>query len=401
MRVAVAVSGGKDSMALLHYLSDHTEGFSLLVVHCEHGIRKDSLADARFVERYCKDRDLPFLLFQEDCPLRAKVEKQSLETVARSFRYESFDKLLKTKQADVILTAHHESDNAETILFRLSRGTSISGICGITDREGIARPMLHVTREEIDDYVTTHAIPYREDSTNTDETYTRNFIRHEILPRLEEKIPSATTNIVRFATLAKEDDEFLYTLSESLIEQNSVRIDDRFPLFSRACLSVMKRMGLDSDYTYQHLRSLYELCNKENGKMIVLPKHIVVYREYDKITFYQKTGPAIEIPFTEGELPFREKVVVIGEQGLFFDLDKIPPSAVLRTRREGDRFHPFKGHEKSLGDWMTDHKIPLAERGNIPLIADGNRVLIVIGYEISDEVKLTMETKRSRRIEYR
>ncbi|MBO5526224.1 MAG: tRNA lysidine(34) synthetase TilS [Clostridia bacterium] len=389
-------------MALLHYLSEHSEGFSLLAVHCEHGIRgEEALKDASFVESYCRERGIAFRLFREDCPARARNEKISLESAARLFRYESFASVLSEGLADVVLTAHHEKDNAETVLFRLARGSSLSGLAGICEREGIARPMLHVTRFEVDDYIARNGIPYREDGTNTDERYTRNFIRREILPLLEEKIPGSTSNIARFARLAKEDDELLCSMAEELIEGNSVRLDHRFPLFSRACLSVMKALGLDSDYTSTHLTAVYSLIDKENGKKITLPNGIEAYREYDRVTFYRSVSAAAETPFRFGTIPFGKGQVVVGEGNLFFDADRIPETAVVRTRRDADRFRPYKGHEKSLGDWMTDKKIPLSTRNCIPVVADGNKILIVVGYEISDEVKLTAGTKRSCRIEYR
>lgn len=399
-RVAVAVSGGKDSMALLHYFCENGAGISLLVVHCEHGIRgTESLLDAEFVKTYAKEKNLPFLFFHESCIQRAEKEKCSLETVARKFRYESFSKVLETS-ADVVATAHHQADNAETVLFHLARGTSLAGLTGIPDREGFVRPMISVSREEIDEYIVKHSIPYREDHTNADDIYTRNFLRHEILQKMEERIHGSISNIANFAILAREDDELLTSMAMELVNENSVKLDKRFPLFSRACLFVMKRLGFDSDYTSVHLRAIYELNDKENGKKILLPHEIEACKEYDRVVFRQKKTEWKEVPFFVQEILFGDKTIRFGE-GLVFDLDKIPKTAVIRVRKAGDRFRPYKGHEKSLGDWFTDKKIPLALRESIPLVVEGNKVLIVIGYEISDEVKLTTETKRSCRIEYR
>lgn len=399
-KIAAAVSGGRDSMALLYYLFRHREegGYSLCAVHCEHGIRgAESKRDEQFVRSYCEERGIPVFVFREDCPRLAKAEKKSLETVAREFRYRAFDSLLQEGKADLIATAHHREDNAETVLFRLCRGSSLAGLCGISERPGFVRPLLHCSRAEIDAYLFKEGIPYREDSTNADSEYTRNFLRKEIFPRLEERIPGTTDAIDRFSLVAEEDERLLKELSLPLVAKNAVLLDERFPLFSRACLVVLKEMGVEVDYTFTHLRDLYDLQKKENGKRICLPCGVTAYREYDRI-FFQKGGKeSIEIPFEEVELCLAEGT----EKKGVFDGDRIPKGAVLRTRRNGDRFRPYGGGEKSLGDWFTDKKIPLREREAILLVAKDSEVLIVVGYEISDRVKVTAETKRICRIKYR
>ena len=400
-KVAVAVSGGKDSMALLFYLFSHqTEGnYALSVIHCEHGIRGEaSKEDEAFVLSYCMERNIPAFVFREDCPRLAKAEKKSLETVAREFRYRSFDSLLQKGTVDVIATAHHKEDNAETVLFRLCRGSSLTGLCGISERAGYARPFLLCSKKEIEEYVANERIPYREDCTNADTAYTRNFLRREILSELERRIPGTIENIDRFSRSAKEDDALLKKLSLPLVRKDAVLLDKRFPLFSRACLCVLKQMGIEADYAFVHLRDLYDLQAKENGKHIDLPCGITAYREYDKIAFQKRNPLSSELPLKEVEICLVEDNTA--RNGVF-DGDRIPEGAVVRTRKRGDRFRPFGGGEKSLGDWFTDKKIPLKERDRILLLAKDREVLIVIGYEISDQVKVTAETKRICRIKYR
>ena len=154
---------------------------------------------------------------------------------------------------------------------------------------------------------------------------------------------------------------------------------------------------MEVDYTFTHLRDLYDLQKKENGKRICLPFGVTAYREYDRISFQKGENSPEEIPFEEVELCLVEDTAQKG----VFDGDRIPKGAVLRTRRNGDRFRPYGGREKSLGDWFTDKKIPLRERDGILLVAKDSEVLIVVGYEISDRVKVTAETKRICRIKYR
>lgn len=392
LTVCVAVSGGMDSMALLHCFASHRKGYALCAVNCEHGIRGEkSLQDTEFVKRYCAENGILLYCFAEDCPQTARAAHVSLETAAREFRYRVFFRLLAEGKADCIVTAHHADDNAETLLFRLCRGTSLTGMRGIGDRPNIVRPLIGCTRAEIEAYVRAHQIPYVEDETNRDTDYTRNFLRHDILPKLNKVVPGASGNISRFARSAAEDDALLYELSASLLTGQSVFFSSRRPLFVRACLTQIKAMGVEHDYTAAHLESLFALQEKENGKRITLPGGLIAVREYDRITFYRAGETRKEVPFCTGEIPFGDQILSVceGAGELRFDLDTIPAEAVVRTRQKGDRFRKFGGGEKSLGDWMTDRKIPLRLRDEIPLVAAGREVLIVVGYEISDQVKLT------------
>ena len=278
-KVCVATSGGMDSTALLHYLKSQEEryGYVLSAVHCEHGIRgKKSIADMQFVKKLCLQWSIPLYIFQENCVERAKREKTSLETAARNFRYESFNKLRQEGKADYIATAHHAKDEAETVLFRLSRGTSLSGAAGMrAEREGFLRPFLDWSKERIYEYVKEYKLPYRVDKSNNDTDYTRNALRLNVLPALEKAVAGATENIARFARLAAEDDEYLYRQSEKLISQENgverVAFSQEKPLFKRACLIVMKRLGIEKDYTGARLESLYKLQESERGARVDLP----------------------------------------------------------------------------------------------------------------------------------
>ncbi|MGN1235088.1 MAG: tRNA lysidine(34) synthetase TilS [Christensenellaceae bacterium] len=400
--IALAVSGGRDSMALLHCFLSARERIRLIVVHCEHGIRGEaSLADERFVKDYAARQGVDCISFHEDCPALAKQLGVSLESAARVFRYRVFDELLASGRVDLVATAHHADDNAETVLFRLCRGTSLSGAAGIVERKGYIRPLLDVTREEIDDYVRQNAVPYREDETNADAKITRNFLRGEILPKLSARIPGTVGNLNRFAALAAEDDALLFELARPLVQGESVLIDERTPLFARACLSAMKALGVTEGYTQRHLDELVALRRQENGKRVCLPCGVIACREYDRIVFTRNAGERTEeVSFTGEVIAFGAGEVRLGTGKLRFDGDALPKDCVVRTRRAGDRFRPFGGGDKTIGDWMTDRKIPLRLRDAVPLVAKGGRVYIVIGYEIAEEIKVTEGTKTAVRIEY-
>ena len=299
--MCAAVSGGIDSMSLLHMLKSRAGecGFSLSAVHCEHGIRgKDSLEDARFVGEICRDWGIPLFFFSADCPAEAAREGMSLETAARNFRYRSFQSLLDAGKADFIATAHHLGDEAETVLFRLCRGASLTGAKGMTERRGrYLRPLLGVSREEIRAYAAENKIPFREDRSNYDAAFTRNKLRLEILPRLEEAIPGAAANLCGFARLAAEDDALLYALSEELrfrvppmTEGDTglrLRFSEKAPLFRRACLSSLKELGVEKDYTSRHLDSVFSLQSLQTGSRISLPDGIVAVRSYDCVAFFR------------------------------------------------------------------------------------------------------------------
>ena len=255
-RICVAVSGGVDSVTLLHYLKscERECGYSLSAVHCEHGIRgEESLADMRFAEELCKAWGVPLFIFSEDCPARAKREKESLETAARNFRYESFTSLAEGNKVDFVALAHHKNDEAETVLFRLARGTSLTGVGGMAEMNGyLLRPLLSWTRAEIVEYAVKNNLSWREDQTNKETDATRNKLRLEVLPKLEEAVPGAAENLVRFASLASEDDALLYEYAEKLLllEETdgetlvSVAFRDKKPLFRRACLLALKTLGV-------------------------------------------------------------------------------------------------------------------------------------------------------------
>ncbi len=413
-RICVAVSGGADSVALLHYLKAESEksGYALIAVHCEHGIRgEESLRDMRFVQSLCREWEIPLELFTSDCVARAKNEKLSLETAARKFRYESFSALLREGKADYIATAHHLNDEAETVLFRLARGTALGGAAAMQPQTGkYLRPFLDSSKEEILEYVRKNGLSFVEDSTNLQTDATRNKIRLEILPKLEESVEGAARNIARFATLAKEDDELLYELSAPLLQEESEGITilfcDKKPLFTRACLTAMKKMGVEKDYASSHLQALFALQDSERGARLDLPKLRAEKREKGVTLFF----PEEEFfsPRTE-EKKFdlngfdggRYEVNVFlsppeSEEALRFDLDKLPSDATFRFRREGDVLRKFGGLSKSLKKLFNEKKIPPKEREYLPLIAskESGRVYAVCGVEIAEEIKVDESTRQ-------
>ena len=416
-RICVAVSGGADSTALLHYLKSNVEryGYKLCAVNFEHGIRgEESVADSLFVQKICKEWGIDLYCYAEDCPQRAKLERTSLETAARNFRNSKYEELIESGKVDVIATAHHANDVAETVLFRIARGSSLSGASGIKKhQDGRIRPFLSWTKSEILQYMQEHNIPYREDSTNFQTDATRNVLRLQVLPVMEERIPSTVKNIVRFAKAAEEDDAFLYELAKPLLEKTTkgyfVQLSDKKPIFCRACLLAMKSLGIEKDYTQTHLNDLFALQTLKQGSVITLPKGVIACREKDGIllTLFKETALEVEsftpTPFTVGEIALGRYFVSIMQEVpkdtnnlygkvLRIDCDKLPKDCVIRSREEGDLFTKYGGGTKTLKRYMIDKKIPKEIR-DLPIIAKGKEVYAVFGVELSDKIKIGEKTE--------
>ena len=443
--LAVAVSGGRDSVALLHYLHKNAEEahISLSALTCCHGIRPSAEADAAFVEELCKAWGVPLTVFRADVPARAKQSGRNLEEEGRMFRRECYQTMLDGG-ADAVLIAHHRDDYAETVLFRLARGTSLQGLNVFPAQKGLLRPLLGVTRARIDEYIQENALPFREDETNADVALSRNRIRHEVLPALERAVPGAKENLVRFAERAVRDDAFLQELALREVRgegEKRVFVSLPEPVFFRACLAAMKALGLTRDYTESNLQELKKLAAAQAGRFTRLPCGITVYREGADLVFLpqeegaEEAQKAQELPFFLGRKEAFGGVLEVGEDGfgaggqtktaggqlsgeppflrgeppelpkacgrvLKVDLAAVPEGAVWRTRREGDTFLPCNGHQKSLKKFLTERKIPARVGRELPVLAEGSEVLCIAGVELSERIKRTPNTARAGHIAF-
>ena len=442
LSLAVAVSGGRDSVALLHYLHKNAEEahISLSALTCCHGIRPSAEADVAFLEELCKAWGVPLTVFRADVPARAKQSGRNLEEEGRLFRRECYQTMLDGG-ADAVLTAHHRDDYAETVLFRLARGTSLQGLDVFPAQKGLLRPLFGVTRARIDEYIQENALPFREDETNADVALSRNRIRHEVLPALERAVPGAKENLVRFAGRAVRDDAFLQELALREVRgEGEKRVFAALPepVFFRACLAAMKALGLTRDYTESNLQELKKLAAAQAGRFTRLPCGITVYREGADLVFLpqkkdaEEAQKARELPFFLGRKEAFGGVLEVGEDGfatggqlsgeptktaggqttgeppflrgeppqekgrvLKVDLAAVPEGAVWRTRREGDTFLPCNGHQKSLKKFLTERKIPARVGRELPVLAKGSEVLCIAGVELSERIKRTQNTVRA------
>lgn len=416
-RICVALSGGKDSMALFHYLLSHGAeyGITLSALNCDHCIRgEESARDSEFVRQYCASNSIKLHFF------RADGLKFSNENQARVWRLNCYQSVINSGEADCIATAHHLNDNAETVLFNLARGAALSGLTGITDSpaNSIIRPLICCGRGEIDRYIEENDIPFVTDDTNLKDDYTRNKIRHTVIPALEEAVSGAVGNIFRFSRLAAEDEEyFSRQVKTVLIDRPQggflIKSCTEPVIFKRAVRKIVQSYG-KKDFTAAQLRTVYEMQWLGNGKRFSFLGLTAVKEEGGiAVTEDSPTGEAEEISFFEylsrGEREYCGKSAEAGWENtlagnslsdgkaikiLRFDMDKIPENAVIRFRRDGDRFTKFGGGSKSLSDYLTDKKIPQSLRNTLPLVCLGSEVYIVGGVEISEKVKITPETEK-------
>lgn len=423
-RICVALSGGADSVCLLHLFYTHAaqHGIVLSAVHIEHGIRGDeSLRDMEFCKSLCKEWEVPLEVEHCDVPALVRAGGGSVEQAARDVRYGAFRSLLKAGKADFVATAHHANDVAETVLFRLARGTGLSGMKAITEYNGIIRPLLSFTRDEILTYVHENLLPYVDDSTNADEDYTRNYIRHTVLPAFEKIHGGAMKHLVRFAAHAAEEDDFLQGLAEEKIvhclAEEWVPVDLPEVLFYRACLACMRQSSTDG-YTRANLEEIVKLRTAQSGKRVAVPMECAArgagtryaLREGRYIVFYfdpeDGAQQSAEIPFSAaaGRYPVVSPFVVreldkmrlddSEKKGLYVDLDAFPEGCVVRVRQKGDIIAPYHAPRKTLKKFLSDRKISARLSKKLPVIAKGNEVFVVVGVEIADCVKVTEHTVR-------
>ena len=397
-KIAVALSGGRDSVALLHALLMRAKAgdFTLKAIHVEHGIRgAESLSDQAFVQDLCARWNVELRCVQVDV-LGNDEGLGSVEQTARSLRYRAFDQAVAEGFCDKVATAHHGGDNAETVLMRVFRGTGLTGLAGIKRARGAyVRPMLGATREQVDEYIKNNALTYVEDSTNSALDYTRNYVRGVIMPAVKERFASAEENVNRLGRVAAEADEFIRRQAAALlsVEANAVLISQTTePLLIKYAVKLAcEALGVFADVEERHL-DVAVSAMAGGKKTYDLPNGIRLEREERGLSLCVPATITACIPAREGKNVVDGRVIVIErvkkrvEGALCFSADL--GGLTLRGRREGDSFHRFGGGRKSLGDYWTDVKTPLRCRESAVLLTRASDVLVIVGTEIAEGVKV-------------
>lgn len=414
-RSALALSGGRDSVALAHALAE--AGADFFAVHVEHGIRgENSLRDAEFVRAFCAERGIELVTRSVDVPSYAADSGLTVEQAARELRYGVFAELLREGLCGHVLLAHHRDDQAETLFMRILRGTGIKGLRGMSAVNGpYVRPLLGYSRAQIDEYVAAHGLPYADDETNSDEAYTRNFLRRE-LAVLRERFPALDAAAARLAAHAAEDDDFIERFvplprTEGAAVCLPIAELGEPVTAKRAVARACALLGVEQDIEDRHLRAALSLIDAESGRRLNFPRGITVYRESGRLAFVSDAADKARTECAETPFPDLssgavraagvnfEKVSARGGDGaLYIDGGKLPKDAVLRYRREGDFIRKFGGGTKSFGDFLTDRKVPLRLRDGITVCASGSEILFAAGLDISSRLKIDDDTETIIRI---
>lgn len=447
--IIAGVSGGADSVCLLLVLSELSDslGVELAAVHVNHQLRDEAGDDEAYVKELCGQLGVPLTVFREDIKALAGKNHISCEEAGREARYRAFekagaDRLLEKavpgRRPDGlrIAVAHHQDDRAETMLFHLFRGTGISGMAGIRPvRDRVIRPLLCVTRDEIERYLKTRGIRYCTDATNAQDTYTRNKIRLHILPYAEREICAGSVrHMNEAADIFLETEQYLSEAAKEAFERcaggqdsdNVViscrKLREEKPLIQKRVLllALEKLTPHRKDIGLKHVESLLRLSGTSGCKSVSLPGGLTAQKEYDRLILkravcvsrsdasgeenglYETVGslPAA-IPLGDGrtlllEAVSREKSEIIPQKPYtkWFDYDKIKKSMVIRTRRTGDYLTvDSRLSKKTLKAYMIDQKIPQRLRDQLPLLAEGNHILWIIDGRISEYYKVSEHTK--------
>ena len=427
--LVVAVSGGVDSMVLLHLLLKE-RALKLIVGHFNHGLRgQESDDDERFVAERARTCGVPFHAGRGDTAGQAKLRGVGIQEAARDLRYDFLVRLRETAGSGLIATGHHADDNAETILLHLFRGAGVQGMAGIpVARDGIIRPLLFAGREEIEEYARNENIPFRTDSSNAKDGYTRNVVRHHVLPLLKELVsPAVVGNINRsgdnFRTVAAYlKEETQKVLEACTIGRNGEGIYLSVPelmarpllLRQHAILAALEEVS-GAPPASERVAAVLGLLDNEPGTIVTIPGGTEALRNRDEIVIRLRSetgGFSITVdPGQEYMLSgFRFASGLVGSRGgsvgretEYADAGETGTQGMtLRNWREGDSFVPLgMSGRKKISDFFVDEKIPVQEKHRIPiLLTAGGEVIWVCGMRLDDRFKITPATRRVLKLEY-
>lgn len=395
--VTVALSGGADSVALLHLLLSLKDELSITVnaAHLNHGIRgAEADRDEAFVKKICNELNVPLVCEKLDVPAVSKEKHISLELAAREVRYN----FLSRNASGLIATAHTASDNAETLLFNLTRGSGIKGLCGIPPkREQFIRPLIFCSRADIEEYCRENGLSFVTDSTNLTDDYTRNKIRHNAVTVLKEVNPSFEDAVSRTVSVLSEDNSALdYYASELLFKSLS---EDGLlteglkaaptAVAKRVIVKYVETLYTDLTLDYFHINALYDICI--SGGKTSLPNKL--YGICENSVLKINDGESQDLPEFYVEIVKAENVNNLLSNDVI-DCDKIIGDLKIRTRREGDTIRlKNRGCTKTLNKLFAENKIPTSLRDVIPVVCDDKGVVWVYGMGVSQKCAATAGSK--------
>ena len=427
-RILIGLSGGSDSICLARVLYELRPDYELelAAVCCHHGLRgEEADLDVRFVEEFCKEHRITFFKKYEDVQRLAEEKGLSIEEAGREFRYGSFRSVMKSYDYNKLAIAHNGDDRAETMLFHLARGTGIAGLSTMEpvreffEGRYLIRPLLWTRKTEIEEWLKQKNISWREDKTNQEDIYTRNRIRHHVLPELTavnnravEHMGKTAEQLSEVCSYLKEEENCIYD-RVSKQQENGIHISVSLLKKQHSYMqkSILYRCICDlsqgrKDISSSHVKILLNLMDGATGREAHLINGIRASRQYDSLILVREGAETADYlekrekdllnqlelvmkkyPYTGGEISKNEYTKQ-------FDCAKIHSKLCLRVWQEGDYLYLKEdGGKKKLNRYFIDNKIPSDKRKQIPLLADGNHILWIVGHRISAYYKVTEETK--------
>ena len=405
--VIAAVSGGADSMCLLAFLHENAEnlGITVTCAHFNHLLRgAESDRDEDFVRSFCENLGIPFFSGRGDVAAYAAQNRMGTEEAARTLRYAFLEETRKKLGADVIATAHNADDNAETVLLNLVRGAGLRGLCGIPPvRDKIVRPLLCVTRGEIEDYLEKRNISYVTDSSNLTDDYSRNKLRHNVIPLLKELNPKFSESVFKTSETNRQDEDFLCLKAQEFIDKNvkNSRVDiSALKALPKAVSARVVRMLWHKEISAFHVEAVLNLCeNKSPSARVNIPGG-TVFREYGDLVFggyghcgfepvTLEMGQRVKIPELNLEISLKQTVFDGFIHKRFteylFKTTEVCGKITIRPRITGDSIRlRGRGCTKTLKKLMSESRIPAGKRACIPVIADERGVLAVYGLALDE-----------------
>ncbi len=423
----VGFSGGSDSTALilvLHYLIAKYR-FKLMAAHVNYHLRgEESNADAEFVKQFCFERNIGVLI--KDAPIEASA---GVEALARNIRFDFFQQTAKNYGAKAIVLGHNKGDQAETVIFRIARGTGFTGLKGILPRSGnIIHPLLSFSRHEIDAFLMNYGIIYRTDSSNASNEYTRNKIRNHLIPWIEDNLnPRIVDKLASNAAIFYEMEQILQHMTESRIKSYQYSHDEdsidlsikkiihlfsvqRFYIYRFAYVLVH---GDEADFYANHAAEIDKIIRAKSSKYIRLSNNVYVRKEYDHLIFYRQQEEIdvhnqLELPSVRGKFKFENHLVSMKKikklpgadayqdaGTIYLDYDKIIFPLIIRHRQAGDKFIPFgMQKQKKLKDFFIDEKVSLFDRNGVLVFADSEKIIWIAGYRADNRACVVDDTKQ-------
>ena len=409
------MSGGADSMCLLHLAWSMAEagGFQVAAAHYHHGMRGEAAdADAAFVETFCKERNIPCVVERGDVYGQAQRLGLGVEETGRRLRYEFLRRTAEELGCNRIATAHNADDNLETLLLHLVRGAGLHGLSGIPPRrDGIVRPLLACSRAEVLSYLAEHGIPHVEDSSNSDEAYARNRLRHQVVPVLRDLNPRLSEGVAATMALLRADNDYL-NAQAALVCANARWAEDDLVIEARliaelppaiaprAVRRLLEMLGDgNTNCSSAHLNAVVELARGSDPSAVVfLPGGKLAQRVYRELLLTRSSDPLP--PFLPAPLVLDGETLLEGTPwrvrcrslpcpdeserlpgAVYLDRDKVDGVLLLRPRQTGDEIAlPRRGGTKTLKKLFIDEKVPRREREHIPVLADRAGVAAVAGF---------------------